>query len=111
MTAQVAADLRAAADVLERDGWTQEGYVGPSGSRCIVGVVTKVLGGDDGEKSVPLANKGRMVAARRMIAEQLDDACTDYWYDVIDWNDAEGRTAEEVIATLRAAADSAEAES
>lgn len=111
MSAQTAADLRAAADVLEWDGWTQEEYVGPNGCRCIVGAVTKVLGGDDGEMSVPVANKERLFAARRLVATQIGDARTDYWFDVIDWNDEPGRTADEVIVALRAAADRAEAES
>lgn len=105
--AQVAADLRAAADVLERDGWTQGDYVGPDRCRCIVGAVTLVLGGDDGEASVPFANASRMSAVRRFVNEQIDGYSAD-WFDVVDWNDDPGRTAVEVIAALRAAADTAE---
>lgn len=110
MSAQLAADLRAAAEVLRRDGWTQGDYVGMGGCRCLVGAVTKVLGGDDGEGSVPSDNSERLNEVRRAINVQVAGT-SDYWFDVIDWNDDESRTADEVIATLLAAADAAEAQS
>ena len=94
MTAQVAADLRAAADVLERDGWTQGRFYDRSThARCAVGAIHYVVN-----------HKGvRAVQAREAFADHVGEMGS-------SWNDAVGRTAAEVIAALRAAADRAEAE-
>ena len=103
MSAQVAADLRAAADVLERDGWTQGDYVTECG-RCVMGAIAAALGGSYGETSVPYENHGRRYLALREIRNSVGT------YDLDLWNDTHGRTAAEVIAALRAAADRAEAD-
>ena len=101
MTAQVAADLRAAADVLRRDGWTQGAYLNSdTGCRCLVGALDYVYGrrgvgwmGDSSESEA-------YDALEAVIGDQSP----------IAWNDRRGRTADEVIAALEAAADAAEAD-
>ena len=97
MTAQVAADLRAAAEVLRRDGWTQGDYEKADGCKCLSGALRSVCGGIDStepERYLPAWGYLRALIGR----------------EAITWNDAPGRTADEVIAALEAAADAAEAD-
>lgn len=104
MSAQVAADLRAAADVLERDGWTQHLYVDSNGCRCAAGAILGAI--------QPGATSDIDLSSDQ--EERYDAAWAVLWAEVGRgvqlWNDAPGRTAAEVIAALRAAADRAEAE-
>jgi hypothetical protein len=109
MTAQTAADLRAAADVIRRDGWTQETYVGGGGCRCLVGAIVAALGGNYGEGSIPLDNQARARKARTAFAKHFGHMDDRWWGDLIDWNDDPDRTADEVIAALEAAAAAEEA--
>jgi hypothetical protein len=102
MTAQVAQDLRAAADVLRRDGWTQKCFHDETGAHCMVGAVDVAIdpewekAGDwDAEQSE------RWAKARRVLMAVVGDQLTEF-------NDKSGRTADEVIAALEAAADAAE---
>lgn len=122
MTAQVAADLRAAADVLERDGWVQGIYhdvIDGSVCHCAEGAIALAIGQHVHSDDVPgddytfldmgwWARTSKTLWARREAAEGALQVLTDG--DVVHWNDAPGRTAAEVIAALRAAADRAEAE-
>jgi hypothetical protein len=98
VSAQVAADLRAAAEVLRRDGWTQGG-ADPNGRRCVVEAI--LAEGRDWRRALD--------AFRKQI-----DSNSGLRYPrgkgIAAWNDAPGRTADEVIAALEAAADAAEAE-
>jgi hypothetical protein len=96
MSAQVAADLRAAAEVLRRDGWTQEKFTSLAGCHCAAGAMRMVA--EDVEKW-------------RDAIDALCDglAIAPYPISVYRWNDAPERTADEVIAALEAAADAAEA--
>jgi hypothetical protein len=118
VSAQVAADLRAAADVLERDGWTQMTVLNPTtGCRCLTGALAWAA--SNGETSKPgllpdftetyngetASAYDRWRAACDSLRQQIDDD------GVVDWNDTLGRTADEVTAALRAAADTAEADS
>ena len=108
MSAQVAADLRAAADVLERDGWTQGDYHASDGCHCVVGAIEVATGYWTSSRP----QHDLSVTARRETAVDVFEAVLESPADtVFDWNDAPGRTAAEVIAALRAAADRAEAES
>lgn len=108
MSAQVAADLRAAAEVLRRDGWTRFTPVNEDGCRCATGALAWAV--SDGRTSYPgkLDHLGVrpfmrwMAAVDRLRAQIGDDG-------VVDWNDTGSRTADEVIAALLAAADAAEA--
>ena len=100
MRSEVAQDLRAAADVLERDGWTQQMFCDPStGARCVMGSLDAVYGPRD---SRGVGDPNEAIAYIRL-TEVIGPR-------VIQWNDAPGRTADEVIAALRAAADRAEVE-
>lgn len=96
----MAADLRAAADVLERDGWTQRAWR-DGDRRCVAGALTRaVMDRTEAENS----NFDRpWQAASDALALHVGEAA-------MIWNDRHGRTAAEVIAALRAAADAAEAD-
>ncbi len=98
MSAQVAADLRAAADVLERDGWTQEFFTDQAGCHCAAGAV-RVVAYEKGDK-----------ACYRDAVEALAAYVTgtDNLIALYRWNDNPDRTSAEVIAAFRAAADKAE---
>lgn len=99
MSAQVAADLRAAADVLRRDGWCQRAWR-DGDARCVAGALTRaVMDRTEAEGS----NFDRpWQAASDALTLQVGQAA-------MIWNDVNGRTADEVIAALEAAADAAEA--
>lgn len=102
MTAQVAADLRAAADVLERDGWVQRTWEW-EGARCAASALGAVVYGaedDGGDDEMNLRYSAAITALKARVG-----------IAVTVWNDEAGRTAAEVIDALRAAADRAEAES
>lgn len=105
MSAQVAADLRAAADVLERNGWTQHtNFDEQTGCRCAMGALAFIA--SDGETSHDGVMRGtprgvRLDAAAGQVVDLVSIGIT-------VWNDADGRTAAEVIAALRSAADKAE---
>ncbi len=95
MSAQVAADLRAAAEVLKRDGWTQgKFYDRSTRCRCVTGALN----------CATARSKRRFDSAWDALIPVIPDP------NVIEWNDAPGRTADEVIAALLAAADAAEAD-
>jgi hypothetical protein len=92
----VADVLRHAALLIEERGLCQDGAYGDdNGSLCAIGSINVSRG------------KDRM-------ADSLDDPAVSALYDwvwrnvgdlsVIDWNDSDGRTAEEVAAALRATA-------
>jgi hypothetical protein len=100
-TEQVAADLRAAADVLERGGWAQGDYVTDDGCRCAIGALVVVCGGSAGESTVPFDDLPRLRTLMGAVERQTG---IPRW-DIDAWNDEPGRTAAEVIATLRAAAE------
>lgn len=118
MSAQIAADLRAAADVLERDGWTQgsfhrlvdEGRI----CHCAEGAIAVASGRHEDVRPDPVSNSmvdwkpntdasARHWDALDALAEVIDA------HNIPSWNDTPGRTADEVIAALRAAADAVEA--
>ncbi len=103
MSSQVAAELRAAADVLERAGWCQgrshihiEDEHESADHWCAIGALREVVQ----DRSTPT----RYGEAYRAFMVTLP--CSP-----AVWNDRPGRTAEEVITALRAAADRAEAQS
>ena len=108
MTAQVARDLRAAAEVLKRDGWTQGDYFDPeSGCKCVSGAIAHVA--SQGRTPAPgrLDLDGefdRWAAAAKVFRRVVQDD------SIVNFNDTTGRTADEVIAALEAAADAAERE-
>ena len=96
MSAQVAADLRAAAEVLRRDGWTQGVFHDTTtGCRCLQGALDAVY--------APRERMGAYVESDED-ATYVQLAKIIGTNRVIDWNDKPGRTADEVIAALEAAA-------
>lgn len=133
MSAQIAADLRAAAEVLERDGWTQKLYHDEFGCHCAEGAIALSVGQHvhvpDGADADWWANHpdaellscadwswfavpGTPAWDRRWEAEAALARHLGIPRDgVANWNDQPGRTKAEVVAALRAAADAAEATS
>lgn len=114
MTAQVAADLRAAAEVLKRDGWTQGAYHSDDGCHCALGAIARVISArsdrPNPDRWKPWADSSvRLRLDALALANHLGDPVFPR-LAVTDWNDAPGRTADEVIAALEAAADAAEAD-
>jgi hypothetical protein len=120
MSAQVAADLRAAADVLERDGWTQgkyHEYRDGGFCHCSAGAISVATG-----EHVNLQPRSESITdydwdVGPASAAARSDAALDALSGLLsgraveDYNDTPSRTAAEVIAALRAAADRAEAQS
>lgn len=98
MSAQVAADLRAAAEVLRRDGWTRGSFRDPdSGCRCAAGAIPECEWGSRRWREAVVVFGDHVGVGPWPVA-------------VYRWNDDEDRTADEVIAALEAAADAAEAD-
>ena len=97
-SAAAAVVLRAAADLIERDGWCQ-GSRRVGAARCLVGAVSetadRMFGGGP-----------RACRAERAAYWAVESADPGVWeVGVVAWNDAEGRTAGEVVGVLRAAAE------
>jgi hypothetical protein len=81
--------LRAAAKRLEEKGWCQGSYYEATTGRCCAyGAIDRVGMGRD------------TVTAGRLLRDYVKD-------EIEDWNDVEGRTVEEVIAAMLAAAEAA----
>ena len=105
MTAQVAADLRAAADILERDGWTQGDLGECGGPKRLVGVAYYVA--SDGTE-VLFERSGAAIHRAETSIKAFAAHVRVERAEIPTWNDTPGRTADEVIAALRAAADTVE---
>lgn len=110
MSAEVARVLRNAADLIEPEGrWTQCAAARDGEGR-------KVTPGDP--RAVEWCGAGaiRRVAGGFGDVSDVAERAMNAWRDVVghwlvgSWNDDKGRTADEVVAALRAAADEAEAE-
>jgi hypothetical protein len=103
VSAQVAADLRAAAEVIRRRGLAKHSYIGNRGERCAVGALMALVNPTSQRLSVLSHDEHvRVWRGESALADHLGEG-------VMGWNDAPGRTADEVIAALLAAADAAEA--
>lgn len=97
-------DLKAAADRLEKDGWTQYVY-SDFGSCCAAGAVNVVT--SDGTPS-ELYDRARKFNSRSSIAMGIFHRMTGG--DIATYNDQPGRTAAQVIAKIRKVAQDAEAQ-
>lgn len=86
--------LRGAARLLEEFGWCQLEWESPTRRMCASGAINMAASGDANVYS-RLGD-----AAKDEVRRYLD-------YPMLAWNDTPGRTAAEVIAALRAAADAA----
>ncbi|SCG80631.1 hypothetical protein GA0070609_6552 [Micromonospora echinaurantiaca] len=115
--------LRCAARYLELRGWTQGVYYAPSQDdnpfppACVAGAIAVAVYGH----RIPVPHEHKNPAAARGYSRTLDaltchldtagpDPARPYHEgdldtDPFEWNDRPGRTAEQVISTLRAAAD------
>lgn len=92
--------LEAAAAEVENRGWYQGGFYGPAGTVCAAGGMRCALN-----------LEGELFHGEDWGA--YDDALTAFtsyvigdveWQELFDWNDAEHRTAEQVVKELRACA-------
>lgn len=106
--------LNGAADLIERDGWCQHSYVEPNGARCAAEAISEVVYGQKsaevayGQKSQDGQDGSRAWwAAVRAFSRYLG---LKRYIGIECWNDAKGRTAEEVVEAMRAAALVAEAQ-
>jgi hypothetical protein len=98
---QTIADLRTAADLLDERGWLQGAAVHRDGRLCAWRAIRLAVGEPIGSPMVtrlaPRRNRA-LEALYRHLGHQ----------GIIDWNDTPGRTADEVKATLRGAAEKLE---
>lgn len=106
MTTQVAADLRAAADMLRAEGWTQGDLGTCGGPKCIVGAAYYVA--SDHTEVVYEHTGAEAVRRAERIADAVAAHLNSRRIDLPVWNDDPDRTADEVIAALENAADAAE---
>lgn len=105
---QVVSDLRAIANLIEKNGWTRgefytevEGLEPPDCPVCSMGAIYTVAEGH------PAGGSGEWAAVQRVVQAKI--AMDKYVSgNVISWNDAPGRTAEEVISAFRDCADAIE---
>jgi len=86
-------DLQNAAALLRDGGWCQFDMSDGYGRHCVHGALLVVAGRDN----------GRFYAARDFLRDRVTGG------GLMSWNDSPGRTAEEVIAALEAAAEAADA--
>jgi hypothetical protein len=97
--------LLAAADHIERFGWQQRYFGTPGKPCCLLGAISVAAGNRAGGHAVNSSSADAERAADRRIMQYLRS--THRAIDLVTWNDSPGRTAEEVIAALRGAAEEA----
>lgn len=101
--------LHEAADIIERQGWVQfEGMKPGTGPRCLMGGIAQAINAPVREFvslgiSTYCYSTTERHAAYKAVVEQIGEENIDGPW-AFTWNDEEGRTAEEVIGVLRAAA-------
>lgn len=81
--------LNDAADLIEEEGWIQ-GEEHNSGGYCAIGALKRISGSE-----WPHITKAHIVAVGALSSRVASP--------IVDWNDAPGRTKEEVVNTLREA--------
>lgn len=84
--------LKAAAEYISEHGWTQGEMSARDGSVCAAGAIAAVSGYDNGRSAARGAFSGYLYH-------------TEGWSSIADWNDQPDRTAEDVILTLKRAAE------
>lgn len=99
--------LDRAADLIEERGWNQGWYVNECGGLCAVGAMYTAAGVElpVGAEfpDIPDEVSNAVLRAFRVFGDHVKRLAS-------AWNDAPGRTKEEVVSTLRAAAQAARAE-
>ncbi len=103
----VSALLRAARGELDRRGWSQDEYETSTGEVCLLGALRAAMGGQPSEDPGEPDRKQMLRAAADALIQRtgVDVVATDeYPYFTADlvasWNDADGRTLEQVVALL-----------
>lgn len=102
--------LHQAADIIERQGWEQWGGMEPGeGPKCLMGAIGQVIDAKVMDLR-PMFDKTcysyaqvERHPAHAAVVEHIGEEHTSPW-GAHQWNDIEGRTAEDVIGVLRAAA-------
>ncbi len=90
--------LDAAADYIEEHGWVQGQYANLDGAVCVSGAICAILTGD------PCGYKTGFKSPFRPSPEKIFLECNQIYTESIgDWNDAPGRTKEDVVSGLRLA--------
>lgn len=97
--------LNAAADLLQKDGWIQEDYISSHG-RCTLGAIFQMQ--DDARIGEAMRDSDGIAAEAFLSKYLLDAGAVKHpiftGTHIPSWNDEPGRTGEEVVETLRAAA-------
>ncbi|QTF81819.1 hypothetical protein SEA_GUEY18_34 [Gordonia phage Guey18] len=83
----------AAADILEKDGWSQGKLHQPDGSHCALGALAVASETKVCDETITLNERWPRLYSK--LAHYLDS------WDIPDWNDYPERTAQEVIDALR----------
>lgn len=116
--------LARAADIIGERGWAQGDYINEAGCVCAVGAIraaaAEQAGLDnfldvlDGDAVLPVglsdaARRAELLAGDRLVANDDGSHVGGILFGgLVGWNDAEGRTADEVVTILRAAAEGGE---
>jgi len=90
--------LGAAADLIEKRGWSQGKYEDAKHCLCTMGGIHLALTGDPGEMGESAEVRGITCTTHNRLAEFVSRD------GVVVWNDDESRTQPEVLHTLRLAA-------
>lgn len=110
--------LLEAANIIEREGWVQGQYVeysdDISSRRCAIGAISKAASGisyawdcgySGSDKTFWFTSKAAQEAYDKMMVEINRRPVWAFWrkeWTTLDrWNDHDGRTADEVVATMR----------
>lgn len=104
-TTTVPEALMAAADLIEQHGLAQDMFLSADGRYCAWGAINKAVTGIADDALNPLS--GEAVSRLQKFLDRVEPHDV---RSVTVWNDAYGRTADEVIEALRDAASAAESE-
>ena len=99
MTLTIADVLERAADLIGRNGWTQDAFGEPGGCHCVRGAIAEIAGIDPRESR----HDAETVLAEHILGHPIPRlSCAGSV--LVRWNDTPGRTQSEVVAKLREAA-------
>jgi hypothetical protein len=104
VTDERVAVYRKAAELLRQDGWTQGAFFDETGKHCLVAAVRAANLEITSEWEFPLS-AGLKYQLHKTLREQWGSRLSLTW-----WNDAPGRTADEVITLLEQTAEKLEAD-
>ena len=93
--------LLEAADYIEWHGWCQDRVESPGGAVCALGAICHATNDLVAQRLLAFSPPNILARLKKVIGvARLDES----WHDIQNWNDAPGRTKEEVVAALRGAA-------